>query len=447
MKQGAFFFAYFDAGKITVQTITMLADILNYLDALFSGEMLNKAGMLLGEPETDIRNAVKKVLLSLVDAGFAKTTIEGGAAGLMEKATNSYQAGILENPAGFLSGTDSTRMDQGRALAAEYLDGNRFAQLSASVSRATGIKAGSAASLTGMAVSLFLAAIGKYAAERQLDASTLAGIFESERMSLPESFKTGTLQDNKTGGTTNKIVINQTHVMKKVNWNVSSIIGYAILLAMLAVFAGYAFKSCYNSSYAEEHAVSEEPMNHENHEQHSAETKSSNTKGVLDTLSGDFNYDQGVIQNIELPGGAKISAGMNSTEYKLVQFLNDSTKKVDTLNGTWFEFTNVHFKKGGSELTDASAEQLKNMVAIANAYPSAKFKFGGYTDSTGTDGVNLPLSQKRAEAVQAMVIKLGAKPTSILGAKGYGKQWPIADNGTKEGQAMNRRVSVNVKAK
>ena len=52
-----------------------------------------------------------------------------------------------------------------------------------------------------------------------------------------------------------------------------------------------------------------------------------------------------------------------------------------------------------------------------------------------------------ADAVVAMLVKMGAAATSIAGAKGYGPEWPMADNATAEGRAQNRRVAVNVKAK
>lgn len=185
-------------------------------------------------------------------------------------------------------------------------------------------------------------------------------------------------------------------------------------------------------------------------EQVGAEVKTTVTAaaGKLDSLTGDWIYDAGEMATITLPGDAgTLTVGKNSTEYKLVNFLNDKNTPVDTVKGNWFEFTNVHFKKGGAELTDESMGQLKNIVTIAKAYPAAKFKFGGYTDNTGSDAVNVPLSQKRADAVAAMVVKLGASKDNIVGAEGYGSQWPLQPNDTKEGQAQNRRVAVRVKAK
>ena len=46
-----------------------------------------------------------------------------------------------------------------------------------------------------------------------------------------------------------------------------------------------------------------------------------------------------------------------------------------------------------------------------------------------------------------MTNKFGAPAGAIESAKGYGLEWPIADNATPVGRAMNRRVAVNVKAK
>ncbi len=220
------------------------------------------------------------------------------------------------------------------------------------------------------------------------------------------------------------------------------------LLVIIAMGAWYLFNG--GSHKTEESAITAGDSLNAKTEHVTTEVKTTAlaVPGKLDTLTGDWIYDAGEMATITLPNnGGSLTVGKNSTEYKLINFLNDKNTPVDTVKGNWFEFTNVHFKKGGAELTDESMAQLKNIVAIAKAYPAAKFKFGGYTDNTGTDAVNVPLSQKRADAVEAMVIKLGAPKDNIVGAEGYGSQWPLQPNDTKEGQAQNRRVAVRVKAK
>ena len=65
----------------------------------------------------------------------------------------------------------------------------------------------------------------------------------------------------------------------------------------------------------------------------------------------------------------------------------------------------------------------------------------GHTDNSGSDAVNIPLSEKRAQAVEAYLLKKGLK-TNRIEAKGYGSEKPIADNNTAIGKSKNRRVEI-----
>ena len=171
-------------------------------------------------------------------------------------------------------------------------------------------------------------------------------------------------------------------------------------------------------------------------------------KGKLDTVTGNFIYDLGDMITIDLPNdGGQLNVGRYSTEARLVEFLRDANAVVDTVNGNWFDFTNVRFKTGSSTITDDSYTQLKDLVAIIKAFSKATFKIGGYTDNTGDPSANLALSQKRADAVAAAIMKQGANKAQVTGAEGYGQQHPVGDNSTPDGRAMNRRVSVRVKSK
>src|SRR6185436_4385728 len=93
------------------------------------------------------------------------------------------------------------------------------------------------------------------------------------------------------------------------------------------------------------------------------------TKGKLDTVTGNFIYDIGEMITIDLPNnGGQLNVGRYSTEARLVEFLKDPNAVVDTINGNWFDFTNVRFKTGSSTITDDSRPQLKNLVAIIKAF-------------------------------------------------------------------------------
>ena len=81
------------------------------------------------------------------------------------------------------------------------------------------------------------------------------------------------------------------------------------------------------------------------------------------------------------------------------------------------------------------------MLSLLQAQPDWKMKIEGHTDSTGSAAANMALSQQRAAAVVAWLVKNGidrARLTPI----GRGDTQPIADNSTDEGRAHNRRVEL-----
>ena len=69
----------------------------------------------------------------------------------------------------------------------------------------------------------------------------------------------------------------------------------------------------------------------------------------------------------------------------------------------------------------------------------------GYTDSSGNDSINIPLSQRRAQSVAQYLVGKGV-PSNRINAQGYGSANPIASNATPQGKAQNRRVEINIYA-
>jgi outer membrane protein OmpA-like peptidoglycan-associated protein len=74
----------------------------------------------------------------------------------------------------------------------------------------------------------------------------------------------------------------------------------------------------------------------------------------------------------------------------------------------------------------------------------------GHTDSKGTEGYNLALSEKRANAVKRWLVEKGGLDSKKIITRGYGESRPIAPNTNPdgsdcpEGRARNRRVEVYV---
>ncbi|MFC3170834.1 OmpA family protein [Acinetobacter vivianii] len=69
----------------------------------------------------------------------------------------------------------------------------------------------------------------------------------------------------------------------------------------------------------------------------------------------------------------------------------------------------------------------------------------GYTDNTGNDSINIPLSQARAQSVNYLANQ--GVSSSRIDAQGYGSSNPIASNATAAGKEQNRRVEISIYAK
>jgi OmpA-OmpF porin, OOP family len=141
-----------------------------------------------------------------------------------------------------------------------------------------------------------------------------------------------------------------------------------------------------------------------------------------------------------LPDGTSLRFPAESTEARLLAFV-ETNAPVE--RETWYEFDRITFETDSATLRPQSREQLANVAAILKAYPAVRLKIGGYTDNSGDATANLRLSQARAESVMNGLRDMGVT-TSRLEAEGYGNQHPVADNATAEGRARNRRVALRV---
>jgi outer membrane protein OmpA-like peptidoglycan-associated protein len=101
----------------------------------------------------------------------------------------------------------------------------------------------------------------------------------------------------------------------------------------------------------------------------------------------------------------------------------------------------IQFETGSANIKQDSYKLLDEIFTSAVVAEGLKLGVYGHTDNKGSNDVNIPLSQKRAEAVKAYLLKKGLKLNQIE-AKGYGADKPIADNTTEAGRSKNRRVEI-----
>ncbi|MXV38278.1 OmpA family protein [Flavobacteriaceae bacterium Ap0902] len=164
---------------------------------------------------------------------------------------------------------------------------------------------------------------------------------------------------------------------------------------------------------------------------------------------GNFIYSVGDLTTITLPDGKTLEVGMNSTENKLYNMLADAGYEVNQEDKTqgWITLDRVYFETGSDGLTANSITQIDNIVNILNAFPDAHVKFGGYTDNTGSQEINQPLSEGRAKTVMNNIINDGIS-ADRLEAEGYGSEHPVCpENDTQLCKAQNRRVDIRITEK
>ena len=102
----------------------------------------------------------------------------------------------------------------------------------------------------------------------------------------------------------------------------------------------------------------------------------------------------------------------------------------------------ILFDTGSDRIKPESAPTLKEIGAMLTAHPELKLSVEGHTDNVGIAAANLTLSEARANAVTAALVKDYGIEATRLTAKGLGSTKPASLNTTAEGRQNNRRVEL-----
>ncbi|PKG50426.1 OmpA family protein [Olleya sp. 1-3] len=164
--------------------------------------------------------------------------------------------------------------------------------------------------------------------------------------------------------------------------------------------------------------------------------------GIVDASGNVVNAFGEAIGNFfssDLPNGTKLNIPEGGFEDNFLSYIKDGKFEA----GKYYAFDRLYFNTGSSSLDANSMNQIENVAAIMKAYPEVKILFRGHTDNTGSVAGNNKLSASRALSVKNKLVEMGVA-TSRINTKGMGSADPIADNGTAEGRAKNRRIDVSI---
>jgi len=128
-----------------------------------------------------------------------------------------------------------------------------------------------------------------------------------------------------------------------------------------------------------------------------------------------------------------------------VQKLQQITEPIyltPIVKGTSIVLDDIYFKKGTSDLADATSPlNIQKLADFLKENPDVKIRLEGHTDNLGDPQLNKELSMNRAGQIRNLLIERGINFERIR-VSGWGGSRPVASNQTEEGRNQNRRVEM-----
>lgn len=168
--------------------------------------------------------------------------------------------------------------------------------------------------------------------------------------------------------------------------------------------------------------------------------------GIIGKLAGNTAVGAAIGGAVGAGAGAIIGHHMDKVAEQAKQIENAKVEKVTDSNG--LEAVKVTFDSGILFATNKADLNANSKSALANFSKTLRennllsVDIYGHTDSTGNDGINIPLSNKRAQSVESYLKSCGVSASQFKNVSGKGSSEPVADNSTVEGRKQNRRVEV-----
>ena len=424
-----------------------MSSLLDTLRSSLSRDLLDKAAGYLGESPDSVTKgfdaAVPTVLSGILNAS-TNTSTWNKVWDLINHRDNDEN--ILSNLGGLFGGTSSATSGLGSSLIS-LLFGQNGSSISNLLGNFAGFRnSGSGSKLLSMVIPLVLGMLKRKVSTEGLSSGGLLSWLGSQQAEIQRALPASISQVVSLGtgmqGASRAMTDTSSRTKGGPNWMLW--LGLLLLVLALWYFLGRGCKKGVDDVAKDVGAVIDSTAIKAKIAADKAAREAQEALTGLDSTVRAKWALLGNMMKLELPNGYAITVPEKGVERRLVTFIQDKSKPVDKT--TWFDFDRILFETGSANIKSASLEQIGNIATIMKAFPNAKLKVGGYTDNTGSAETNKKLSQARAEAVVAELVKAGID-AKRMDAEGYGQEHPVADNNTEEGRELNRRVSVRVTAK
>lgn len=148
--------------------------------------------------------------------------------------------------------------------------------------------------------------------------------------------------------------------------------------------------------------------------------------------------------DLKLPEGATLAQPKVLDIKSVVEDQSGDERREDTNADVTFALqAEVLFGKDSARLGGEAKARIATIADEVRKQHATQVRVFGFTDNLGSSAHGDVLSRQRANAVQAVLDQDLNDPDVTFDVRGYGEQYPIADNSTEEGRRKNRRVEVS----
>jgi outer membrane protein OmpA-like peptidoglycan-associated protein len=142
--------------------------------------------------------------------------------------------------------------------------------------------------------------------------------------------------------------------------------------------------------------------------------------------------------------GALIGNKMDKQKKELEQIQNAQVESVNDGQAIKVTFdSGILFATNSSSLNQVSQNALNQFANSLKSHSDTDVHIYGHTDNTGSDKINIPLSNERAGSVENFLMGQGIMKARMT-AEGLGSSQPVSDNTTSTGRQQNRRVEIYI---
>lgn len=156
--------------------------------------------------------------------------------------------------------------------------------------------------------------------------------------------------------------------------------------------------------------------------------------------------------NLRLPEGSKLAPAKVldivsvSDESSVAADQPEQREETSNATVTYALQSEVAFAKDSAKLSAAATARVRAIAADINTrHVTSPVRVFGFTDDLGSSEHGVTLSRQRAQAVYqvlAAALSSAGDSSHTFQVRGYGEDYPIADNSTESGRRQNRRVEI-----